>query len=191
MDREHGLWYTYSYAIPSSQALCTFLIYKVKVSLLLGFFTHPSRRSYPCLRWSPCSRYLAIARVDEGHIPPYHIVHQGKDGLGEDCQVAPHHAHIPTKDPPSWASSTFAPPRLDYPLWKSRTLPCAMHHIGPPHHPCLHVPRRGYGPERLHRVVWVGGRILPMILCSLQPSHFFFHVCHACSLMHPCACSPP
>jgi dipeptidyl-peptidase 4 len=36
--------------------------------------------------WSPDSRQIAFAEVDETHIPVYRIVHQGKDAVGEDAQ---------------------------------------------------------------------------------------------------------
>jgi dipeptidyl-peptidase-4 len=36
------------------------------------------------LWWSPCGQFLAVTEVDESHIPVYHILHQGKDGVTED-----------------------------------------------------------------------------------------------------------
>lgn len=36
--------------------------------------------------WSPDSQKLAFVEVDETHIPIYRIVHQGKDGVGEEAQ---------------------------------------------------------------------------------------------------------
>jgi len=39
------------------------------------------------LWWSPCGQFLAVTEVDESHIPVYHILHQGKDGVTEDMMV--------------------------------------------------------------------------------------------------------
>lgn len=36
--------------------------------------------------WSPDSKAIAFAEVDETHIPVYRIMHQGKDGLGDGAQ---------------------------------------------------------------------------------------------------------
>ena len=36
--------------------------------------------------WSPDSRWLAFEEVDEGHIPVYRIMHQGKDATGKGAQ---------------------------------------------------------------------------------------------------------
>ncbi|MFO7562557.1 MAG: DPP IV N-terminal domain-containing protein [Enhygromyxa sp.] len=36
--------------------------------------------------WSPDSQQLAFVEVDETHIPPYRIVHQGKDEVGDRAQ---------------------------------------------------------------------------------------------------------
>lgn len=36
--------------------------------------------------WSPDSRWLAFAEVDESHIPVYRILHQGKDQTGDGAQ---------------------------------------------------------------------------------------------------------
>ena len=38
------------------------------------------------LWWSPDSRRIAFAEVDEAHIPVYRIVHQGKDAIGDGAQ---------------------------------------------------------------------------------------------------------
>jgi len=38
------------------------------------------------LWWSPDSRWIAFAEVDEAHIPVYRIVHQGKDAIGDGAQ---------------------------------------------------------------------------------------------------------
>jgi dipeptidyl-peptidase-4 len=36
--------------------------------------------------WSPDSQQLAFVEVDETHIPPYRIIHQGKDAVGGEAQ---------------------------------------------------------------------------------------------------------
>ncbi len=36
--------------------------------------------------WSPDSKAIAFAEVDETHIPVYRIVHQGQDAVGEGAQ---------------------------------------------------------------------------------------------------------
>ncbi len=41
--------------------------------------------------WSPDSAAIAYAEVDETHIPAYRIMHQGKDGVGDDAQEAHHY----------------------------------------------------------------------------------------------------
>ncbi len=41
--------------------------------------------------WSPDSRKIAFAEVDETHIPIYRIVHQGKDQTGEGAQEDHHY----------------------------------------------------------------------------------------------------
>lgn len=41
--------------------------------------------------WSPDSRWLAFAEVDETHIPAYRIVHQGEDQTGEGAQEDHHY----------------------------------------------------------------------------------------------------
>ncbi len=41
--------------------------------------------------WSPNSQCLAFTEVDETHIPLYHILHQGKDTVGEGAQEAHHY----------------------------------------------------------------------------------------------------
>lgn len=41
--------------------------------------------------WSPDSRWLAFAEVDETHIPVYRIMHQGQDVVGEGAQEDHHY----------------------------------------------------------------------------------------------------
>ena len=41
--------------------------------------------------WSPDSKQIAFAEVDERHIPIYRIMHQGKDTLGETAQEDHHY----------------------------------------------------------------------------------------------------
>jgi len=41
--------------------------------------------------WSPCSKWIAFAEVDETHIPIYRIVHQGKSETGENAQEDHHY----------------------------------------------------------------------------------------------------
>lgn len=41
--------------------------------------------------WSHDSQWIAFTEVDETHIPPYRIVHQGKDAVGEGAQEDHHY----------------------------------------------------------------------------------------------------
>lgn len=57
---------------------------------LADFVAQEEMDRYRGFWWDPQSKGILFARVDESNVPPYRIVHQGKDGVGEEPNYEDH-----------------------------------------------------------------------------------------------------
>jgi dipeptidyl-peptidase-4 len=66
---------------------------------LADFVAQEEMDRYHGFWWSPDSKYIAYTRVDERHIPPYTIVHQGKPAADTEAQETHHYPFAGKRNP--------------------------------------------------------------------------------------------